>query len=116
MAKTRTQIETQIAKLEKKLAALRIELTTAGDGDYTPEVGDVVAFEYGRKDKRAMQGKVLGVKDTGKGVIVTVFVDDGANSELCKVFSTHCRKLEDEGAFEEAEVVEPAEAADPFAL
>ena len=86
------------------------------DGDYTPEVGDVVSFEYGRKENRALQGKVLGVKDTGKGVIVTVFVDDGANSELCKVFSTHCRKLEDEGAFEEAEVVEPAEAADPFAL
>ena len=116
MAKTRTQIEAQIAKLGEKLAALRIELATAGDGDYTPEVGDVVAFEYGRKDKRNLQGKVLGVKDTGKGVIATVFVEDGANSELCKVFSTQCRKLEDEGAFEEEEVVEPAEAADPFAL
>ena len=116
MAKTRTQITAQIAKLEERLAQLRIDLETAGDGDYIPEVGDFVAFEYGRKDKRNLQGKVLGVKDTGKGVIVTVFVDDGANSELCKVFSTHCRKLEDEGAFEEAEVVEPAEAADPFAL
>lgn len=116
MAKTRTQITAQIAKLEDKLAALRIELTTAGDGDYIPVAGDVVAFEYGRKDKRNLQGKVLGVNDTGKGVIVTVFVEDGAKSELCKVFANHCRKLDDEGAFEEAEVVEPVEAADPFAL
>lgn len=114
MAKTRTQITAQIAKLEERLAQLRIDLETAGDGDYIPEVGDFVSFEYGRKEKRTLTGKVLGINDTGKGVIVTVFVEDGAKSELCKVFANHCRKVVDGAAVEEAEVVEPVEAAPLF--
>ena len=108
MAKTRTQIVAQITKLEDRLAQLRIDLETAADDGYSPNVGDLVSFEYGRGEtKRPLQGKVLGVNDTGKGVYVTVFVEDGANSEVCKVFASHCRLVG--GEQEPAEVVAAAE-------
>lgn len=88
MAKTVSQINARIVKLEEQIAKLRIEAANAPT-EYVPVVGDEVTFRFGRAEKvRTLAGKVLAVVPNEKGSPTVVLqAGEGADTEIFRVLA-----------------------------